>query len=58
MIEVGRTAGVAAAAYFSKLMDLSNVVSFDMGGTTAKAGLILNGEPQVRSEFEVGAGPW
>jgi len=29
-----------------------------MGGTTAKAGLILDGEPQVRSEFEVGAGPW
>ena len=58
MVESGPAAGVAAAAYFSKLMDLSNVVSFDMGGTTAKAGLILNGEPQVRSEFEVGAGPW
>jgi N-methylhydantoinase A len=58
MVESGPAAGVAAAAYFSKLMDLNNVVSFDMGGTTAKAGLILDGEPQIRSEFEVGAGPW
>ena len=29
-------------------------MSFDMGGTTAKVGLIRDGQPQLSTEFEVG----
>jgi N-methylhydantoinase A len=32
-----------------------NVISFDMGGTTAKVGVILDGRPKVTKEYEVGA---
>jgi len=53
MVESGPAAGVAAAAYFSSLMDLRNVISFDMGGTTPRRASSRR-EPQVRSEFEVG----
>src|SRR5262249_1597973 len=35
---------------------LANVITFDMGGTTAKASLIEAGRPSITSEFEVGAG--
>jgi N-methylhydantoinase A len=35
--------------------DLSNAISFDMGGTTAKVGLIRGGQPAIRTEFEAGA---
>ena len=34
----------------------ANVITFDMGGTTAKAALIEAGRPSITSEFEVGAG--
>jgi len=54
LLESGPAAGVAAAAFFCELSGISNAVSFDMGGTTAKMGLILDGEPRVISEFEVG----
>lgn len=55
MIESGPAAGVAAAAYFSRSLGFPNALSFDMGGTTAKAGLILDGRTGVLSEFEVAA---
>ncbi len=55
MIESGPAAGVAAAAYLSELVGFPNALSFDMGGTTAKMGLIRDHQPNVLSEFEVGA---
>jgi N-methylhydantoinase A len=54
MLESGPAAGVAAAAYFAELMGRPDSVSFDMGGTTAKMGLILGYRPRVISEFEAG----
>lgn len=56
MIESGPAAGVLASAYIGRLTDHPNVVSFDMGGTTAKAGIIKDGEPLVVSQFQ--AGEW
>ena len=58
MIESGPAAGVRMAAAFAELMGFSqpNAISFDMGGTTAKMGLIRNGQPRVLPEFEVSAG--
>jgi N-methylhydantoinase A len=35
--------------------DLRDAISFDMGGTTAKVGLIRGGQPSIRTEFEAGA---
>src|SRR5262245_11529538 len=48
-IESGPAAGVIAAALVGKEIGLPNLISFDMGGTTAKASLIAGGEIAVRS---------
>jgi N-methylhydantoinase A len=54
MVESGPAAGVMAAAYFGDILGYRAVISFDMGGTTAKVGLIQNGAPRVTKEYEVG----
>jgi N-methylhydantoinase A len=53
-IESGPAAGVIAAAVAGKELGLPNLISFDMGGTTAKASLIAEGEIAVTAEYEVG----
>ena len=53
-IESGPAAGAIATAYFSKIMDLDRVIALDMGGTTAKASAIIDGEPLIVKEYEVG----
>jgi N-methylhydantoinase A len=55
MLESGPAAGVMAAAYFVKDSGDQQVISFDMGGTTAKIGLVIGGRPRIISEFEAGA---
>jgi len=55
MVESGPAAGVIAANYLAESAGQSNVISFDMGGTTAKAGLILDGRPRITKDYEVGA---
>ncbi len=55
-IEFGPAAGVIAAALAGKELGLPNLISFDMGGTTAKASLIAGGEIAVTAEYEVGGG--
>jgi N-methylhydantoinase A len=55
MIESGPAAGVIGAAYLGKLLGIDNIVSFDMGGTTAKVGLVKSGQPEFITEFEVGS---
>ena len=56
LVESGPAAGVIAAAALGDLLSLSEVISFDMGGTTAKASLIEKGEVSVTTEYEVGGG--
>ena len=56
LVESGPAAGVIACANIARSAGLGNVISFDMGGTTAKAALIENGEPARTTEYEVGAG--
>ena len=54
MIESGPAAGAIAAAYFSRqALQNSDVIAFDMGGTTAKMSLIRDGAPSVTNEYEV-----
>ncbi|MBM4254426.1 MAG: hydantoinase/oxoprolinase family protein [Deltaproteobacteria bacterium] len=56
MIESGPAAGVLAASRLAAEAKLDQVLSFDMGGTTAKACLIENGVPLEKSGGEVGGG--
>ena len=53
MVESGPAAGVIASAFYGKLLGIENILSFDMGGTTAKAGAIKEATPEVVSEYEV-----
>ena len=55
MVESGPAAGVIAATYLGEVLGYGDIISFDMGGTTAKTGLIQNGTPRVTKEYEVGA---
>ncbi|MEM8791722.1 MAG: hydantoinase/oxoprolinase family protein [Pseudomonadota bacterium] len=52
-VESGPAAGGLAAAYYGKLLGHSDLLSFDMGGTTAKACVIVDSEPLVANDFEV-----
>ena len=54
MVESGPAAGVIAATYLGTALGHPDVISFDMGGTTAKAGLVQDGVPRVTKEYEVG----
>jgi N-methylhydantoinase A len=53
MIESGPAAGALAASYYADVLGLDRLLAFDMGGTTAKACLIEEGEPLVAGAFEV-----
>jgi N-methylhydantoinase A len=51
-IESGPAAGVIASRLLARRLSLDRVLTFDMGGTTAKAGTVIGGEADVISEFE------
>ncbi|HSI16309.1 MAG TPA: hydantoinase/oxoprolinase family protein, partial [Sphingomonas sp.] len=53
MIESGPAAGALVAGYIARRNGMPAMLSFDMGGTTAKACLIQDGEPLVVGDFEV-----
>ena len=55
-VESGPAAGVVAAQLAGAQLGIANLISFDMGGTTAKASLIAGGEITVTAEYEVGGG--
>jgi N-methylhydantoinase A len=56
IIESGPAAGVVGGAALAVKLDEPRVITFDMGGTTAKAGLVENGEVLRSEALEVGAG--
>jgi N-methylhydantoinase A len=53
-VESGPAAGVIAASVAGRQLGRPNLISFDMGGTTAKASVIADGEVSVTAEYEVG----
>lgn len=53
IIESGPAAGALGAAHYARLAGLSHVLSFDMGGTTAKMCLVQEGRVSRTTEFEV-----
>jgi N-methylhydantoinase A len=52
LIESGPAAGALAASFYSTQKQLDRVISFDMGGTTAKICLIDHGQPLLTTDFE------
>jgi N-methylhydantoinase A len=56
IIESGPAGGVVGAQALARAKDLPKVITFDMGGTTAKAAMVENGEISRASEYSVGAG--
>jgi N-methylhydantoinase A len=53
LIESGPAAGAVAAADYARTAGEQSVLSFDMGGTTAKLCLIPDGQPMIANELEV-----
>jgi N-methylhydantoinase A len=54
LVESGPAAGVIAAAHVGRRGGADDLIAFDMGGTTAKAGLVRDGRPGIATEFVVG----
>jgi N-methylhydantoinase A len=54
MMESGPVGGIIAAARVGRALGMGNVISFDMGGTTAKASLVRGGEPTMSAGYHVG----
>ncbi|MEE9198501.1 MAG: hydantoinase/oxoprolinase family protein [Dehalococcoidia bacterium] len=53
MLESGPAGGTVAAAYLGGLIGEKNLITFDMGGSTAKASIVEGGQPLTTVEFEL-----
>ena len=53
MLESGPAAGVLMSALHGRTLDLPELLSFDMGGTTAKGALVRGGTPLRKYDMEV-----
>jgi N-methylhydantoinase A len=56
VVESGPAAGVVGAARIGRSAGYEHLITFDMGGTTAKASLIESGAVVATDEYEVGGG--
>lgn len=54
IIESGPAGGIVASAAFGRKNHHPQVLAFDMGGTTAKACVVRDGEPSITTDYEVG----
>ena len=51
--ESGPAAGALATGFYGRMLDSARLVAFDMGGTSAKASIVDDGQPLRAREFEV-----
>src|SRR5215510_2733556 len=56
IVESGPAGGVVGAQALARAIGLPGIITFDMGGTTAKASIVENGEITRAHECEVGGG--
>jgi N-methylhydantoinase A len=56
IIESGPAGGVVGAQYIARRSGLARIITFDMGGTTAKAALVEDGQAARAQTYSVGAG--
>jgi N-methylhydantoinase A len=54
MMESGPVGGIIASARVGQALGYADVISFDMGGTTAKASLVRGGTPTMSAGYHVG----
>ena len=54
MMESGPVGGVIAASEIGRRLGLSDLITFDMGGTTAKTSLIQNGTVPIAQSYHIG----
>jgi N-methylhydantoinase A len=53
LVESGPVAGVIGAARIGELLREANIISFDVGGTTAKTSLVENNIPKITTEYKI-----
>lgn len=51
LIESGPAAGIIATAMLGNSERIGDLIAFDMGGTTAKVGVVKDGKPRLSNEF-------
>jgi N-methylhydantoinase A len=56
IIESGPAGGVVGAQALARSMAVAKIITFDMGGTTAKASIVEDGQLMRAHEYAVGAG--
>src|SRR5437016_13981766 len=56
IIESGPAAGVVGAQALARRIGFDKLITFDMGGTTAKASLVEDGTISRATEYQVGGG--
>ncbi len=54
LLESGPAGGALAASFFGAGAGLTDLIAFDMGGTTAKGTLIREGRPEIAQSLEAG----
>jgi N-methylhydantoinase A len=57
MVESGPAGGAIGAAQLAKMIGYENVISYDMGGTTAKTSIIAGGLPETTEQYVVEGRP-
>jgi N-methylhydantoinase A len=53
MVESGPAAGALAGSWFARRLGEQRLLCFDMGGTTAKSCLVIDGEAELTTTFEI-----
>lgn len=53
LVESGPSGGVAGTVCIGKTLGEDNILTLDVGGTTAKCSLIRNGRPQLASDYKL-----
>jgi N-methylhydantoinase A len=54
MMESGPVGGIIGSARIGQTLGFENIISFDMGGTTAKTSLVRNGKPTMAAGYYIG----
>ncbi len=57
MVESGPAAGAIGGAQLAGMIGYDNVITYDMGGTTAKASIVTGGMPETADQYSVEGRP-
>ena len=53
MVESGPASGVLGGAALAQQLGINRAIVLDIGGTTAKCGLVIDGQPQISTEYHI-----